>query len=58
MLKKFGYFFAMFAYAVGAIGGFGYALYCKAYFIAACIVILAAMAFPTLKSFYNKLMNQ
>lgn len=48
----------MFAYAVGAIGGFGYALYCKAYFIAACIVVLAAIAFPTLKSFYNKLMNQ
>ena len=48
----------MCAYVVGAIGGFGYAMYCKAYFIAACVVALAAMAFPTLKSFYNKLINQ
>lgn len=64
MLKKFGYFFGMCAYAVGAIGGFGsiggfgYACYCKAYFIAVCVVALAVMAFPTVKSFYNKLMNQ
>lgn len=58
MLKKFGYFFALFAYAVGAIGGFGYALYNKAYFIAACVVALAVMAFPTVKSLFNKLMNQ
>lgn len=58
MLKKIGYFFGMCAYAVGAIGGFGYACYCKAYFIAVCVVALAVMAFPTVKSFYNKLMNQ
>lgn len=53
MLKKFGYLFGICAYAVGAIGGFGYALYNKAYFIAACV-----MAFPTVKSLFNKLMNQ
>ena len=58
MLKKFGYFFGLCAYTVGAIGGFGYAAYCKAWFIAICVVVLAAMAFPTVKSFYNKLMNQ
>ena len=57
MLKKFGYFFALAAYAVGAIGGFGYALYNKAYFIAVCVVALAAMAFPTAKKFFNNLIN-
>lgn len=56
-MKKFLYFFAMCAYGVGAIGGFGYALYCKAYFIAACVVALAVMAFPKAKEFYNKLME-
>lgn len=58
MLKKIGYFFGLCAYTVGAIGGFGYACYCKAYFIAVCVVALAVMAFPTVKSFYNKLVNQ
>lgn len=48
----------MCAYVVGAIGGFGYAMYCKAYFIAVCVIALAVMAFPTVKSCYNKLINQ
>lgn len=56
-LKKAFYFFAMCAYGVGAIGGFGYAAYCKAWFIAACVAALAAMAFPTVKTFYKKLME-
>ena len=57
MIKKFYYFFALCAYVVGAIGGFGYAMYCKAYFIAACIVVLAAMAFPLAKKYLNELLN-
>ncbi len=57
MLKKFGYFFALFAYAVGASCGFGYAAYCKAWFIAICVVVLAVMAFPTAKKFFNNLIN-
>lgn len=57
-MKKFLYFFGLAAYAVGSIGGFGYAAYCKAYFIAVCVVALAVMAFPTVKSLFNKLMNQ
>lgn len=56
MIKKFGYFFALCAYVVGAIGGFGYALYSKAYFIAVCVVALAAMAFPTAKKFFQDLL--
>ena len=55
----------MCAYALGSIGGLGYALYCKAYVIAVAVVVLAVavvvlavMAFPTLKKFYNNLINQ
>ena len=55
MLKKFGYFFGLCAYGVGSIGGLGYALWCKAYVIAVCIVVLAVMAFPTAKKFYSGL---
>ena len=55
MIKKFGYFFGICAYALGAIGGFGYAICCKAYLIAVAIIVLAAMAFLTLKQFFNKL---
>lgn len=57
-MKKVFYFFALFAYAVGVIGGIGYSTYSKAYFIAACIVVLAAMAFPTAKDFFKKLTNE
>ena len=55
MIKKFGSFFGMCAYIVGAIGGFGFAMYNKAYFIAVCVLLLAAMAFPTLKKFFKNL---
>ena len=56
-MKKFLYFFGLAAYVLGAIGGFGYAMYCKAYVIAVAVVVLAAMAFPTAKTFFNKLME-
>ncbi len=55
MIKKIGYFFGICAYALGAIGGFGYAIYCKAYLIAVAVLVLAAMAFPTLKKFFKGL---
>ena len=54
---KFGNFFVLCAYVLGAIGGFGYALYSKAYLIAACIVILAVMAFPKAKEWWKGLME-
>lgn len=54
-MKKLLYFVCLFAYLVGAIGGFGYALHSNAIFIAVCVVVLAAMAWPTAKSFYEKL---
>lgn len=54
-MKKILYFFAICAYVVGAIGGLGWTLYCKAWFIAVCVAALAVMAFPTLKDCFNKL---
>lgn len=54
-MKKLIYFFCILFYMVGALGGFGYACYLHKYFIALCIVILAIMAWPQVKKFYNKL---
>lgn len=54
-MRKFLCFFALCAYVVGAIGGFGYALYSRAYFIAACVVALAVMAFPKARDFFKEL---
>lgn len=54
---KFGNFFGLCAYVLGAIGGFGYAMYSKAYLIAACIVILAVMAFPKAKEWWKKMID-
>lgn len=42
-------FILFFAYIMGAVGGMGYAIYCKAYVIAVAVAILAAMAFPTFR---------
>ena len=54
-MKKYVYFFGLFAYAVGTIGGIGYACYSKAWFIAACVAVLAVMAFPKAKEFFEQL---
>lgn len=54
-MKKFGDFFGMCAYTVGSIGGFGVAVYNKSYFIAACVAVLAVMAFPTVKEMVKDL---
>lgn len=54
-MKKLVSFFGACAYVLGAIGGFGYALYSKAYLVGICIVVLAVMAFPTMKKFVQDL---
>ena len=54
MAKGFLYMVMMMAYAMGSIGGFGYAIYCKAYVIAAAIVLLSYMAFPKAKEYFEK----
>ena len=54
MTKGFFYMFALMAYMMGAIGGFGYACYNHAYVIALAVLVLAVMAFPTAKRYFDK----
>ena len=49
--------FILMAYLMGSIGGIGYACYSKAYVIAVAVAVLAAMAFPTAKSVFQKWTN-
>lgn len=46
--------FLLMLYAMGSIGGFGYAMYCKAYLIAVAVLVLAIMAFPTAKRIFKE----
>lgn len=41
------------AYVMGAIGGTGYAIYSRAYLIAAAVVVLALLAFPVVKKIFQ-----
>ena len=54
MTKGFFYMFALMAYLMGSIGGFGYACYAHAYVIALAVLVLAVMAFPTAKRYFDK----
>lgn len=54
-MKKVISLFGLFAYIVDTIGGFGYAAYCKAWFIACCVALLGWFAFPKAKEFFNEL---
>jgi hypothetical protein len=54
-MKKILSFFGLCAYAVGTIGGIGYACYNRAFFIAVCVALLAWFAFPKAKQFFNEL---
>ena len=54
-MKKFGYLLLLALCVMGAIGGFGYSMYCKAYPIAAGVVVLAYTAWPKFKEYFTKL---
>ena len=56
-INKYLIFIEICAYFLGAIGGFGWALYEKSYVCAVGVVILAVMAFPELKNAIKKLME-
>lgn len=45
-LKKLYDFAVACVYVLGSIGGFGYAMYNKAYLIGVCVACVAAMAYP------------
>lgn len=57
MAKGFFAMFMMMAYAMGSIGGFGYAIYSEAYVIAGAIILLAWMAFPKAKEYFYDFRN-
>lgn len=46
------------AYAVGLVGGVGYAAYSGAWIIAICVVLLGVMAFPKAKEAFKVLSNE
>lgn len=52
-MKGVFYFIMLCCYVLGSIGGFGYSLYSKNYLIAAAVVILAYMAWPKAKDYYE-----
>ena len=54
-MKKFGYLLLLCLCVMGAIGGFGYSLYCEAYPIAAGVVVLAYSAWPKVKEYFTYL---
>ena len=55
-MKKILSFFGLCFYIVGAIGGLGWSLYGKGYFIACCVALLVVYAFPTAKKLYGNLL--
>ena len=55
MAKKILSFFSIVAYGIGTIGGFGYSAWGGSWFIAICILALAAMAFPYVKKCFKDL---
>ena len=56
-MKKYIYLVILFLYAMGVIGGIGYTLYCNEYVIAVAVAVLGAMAYPTAKELYKKIME-
>lgn len=56
-MKQLFSFLVLCMYAMGTIGGIGYAAYCKAYLIAVAVLVLALMAFPTARNYYKYLVG-
>ena len=53
--KKILSFFGLCVYAVGVLGGLGFSLVGHGWFIAACVAVLAVLAFPKAKEFFKNL---
>lgn len=56
-VKKLLSFLGICGWTLGSIGGLGYSLYIHQYAVAGAIVVVAAMAFPTLKKFVKNLID-
>lgn len=57
MKKELLSFMLIVLYALGSIGGFGYACYCNAYLIAVAVLALSVMAWPTAKKCFDNLLK-
>lgn len=54
-MKSFISFIIICLYVLGAVGGFGYALYSGANLIGIAIIALAVMAWPTVRNAFKEL---
>lgn len=54
-MKKFINFLLLCFSVVGAIGGFGYSIFCGAYPVAVGVVVLTYSAWPMLKKYFTTL---
>ena len=52
-LKNIGKLFGLMAWAIGAFGGFGYGLHIGEPVTGICCLVLGAMAFPTVKTWFS-----
>lgn len=52
-MSKFVSFFKLCVAFLAGIGGFGYAMYCKAYVIAVAIILLVWLAWPAIKAAFK-----
>ena len=53
MKKQFLSFIGICAYVMGTIGGFGFSVYGGSWPVAIAVVILAVIAWPTVKKLWN-----
>lgn len=54
-MKKIGYLLLLCLSTIGAIGGVGYAIYCKAWVVAIGVGVLAYSAYPQIKKYIDVL---
>ena len=45
----------LFAYLIGTVNGIGYSIYIGEWMTAVCVLVMAAMAFPTVRCFWDEL---
>ena len=57
-MKKVFYFVMVCLWALGTIGGVGYSCYCEAYLIAVGCAACGWMAWPTMRSYADRLISE
>lgn len=57
-MKKILYFFGSFLAIIGGIGSFGYLVWKKEWVIAIGVLVVCFAAYPTIKNWITKLINE